>query len=244
MCWRSLTLSLLLCLSVPSHALDSCEEMIEQGNRQLETMRRHASDIEQSLKQLNEALQAAEKRNELQTQVIERLQDELHAQRIADPEEHERQRTKFFRVLWQRLPPSALYDILPDRVIVANDPVFIFGKGEIGAEGQERLAPLADALRGLVAEMPEAFPWRLRIEGHSDIRPLRSHPLFASNWELSAARAVSMLRFLVAQGLPEDRLSAVGLADTRLRDQGESFTAHQRNRRVEIHLTYGAAFGN
>ena len=88
--------------------------------------------------------------------------------------------------------------------------------------------------------MPSEFPWRLRIEGHSDSRPLRSNPRFDSNWELSSARAVSLLQFLVAQGLPEDRLSAVGLADTNLRDPGSSKASHRRNRRIELHLIYGS----
>ena len=85
---------------------------------------------------------------------------------------------------------------------------------------------------------PDEYAWRLRVEGHSDSRPLRSNRRFDTNWELSAARALSMLRFLVAKGLPESRLSAVGLADTERRDPGDSSAAHRRNRRIEIHLVY------
>ena len=202
-------------------------------------MHRHAVSIQESLQGLNDALRRAEQRNQEQTRVIERLEAELRAQRATDPGEHERQRREFYRELRRQLPVSALYEVLPDRLIIANDPVFIFGKGELGAEGQDRLTPLADALRHLVSQMPQEFPWRLRIEGHSDSRPLRDIKKFESNWELSAARSVSMLRFLVAQGLPEDRLTAVGLADTRLRDQGTSSAAHRRNRRIEVHLVYG-----
>ena len=234
-------LCLLTCagLSGGVTATDRCEALIEQSNLQLEAMRRHAASIQESLQGLNDALLRAEKRNAEQTRQIERLQAELRAQRAGDPGEQERQRREFYRALRRQLPVSALYEVLPDRLIIANDPVFIFGKGEIGAEGQDRLTPLADALRHLVSQLPEEFPWRLRIEGHSDNRPLRTNKKFESNWELSAARAVSVLRFLVAQGLPEDRLSAVGLADTHLRDSGSSSAAHRRNRRIEIHLVYG-----
>ena len=197
--------------------------------------------IQESLQGLTEALQRAEQRNQEQTRVIERLEAELRAQRSSDPSAQERQRRGFYRELRRRLPVSTLYEVLPDRLIIASDPAFIFGKGELGAEGQDRLTPLADALRGLVLQLPEEFPWRLRIEGHSDIRPLRDNKKFESNWELSAARSVSVLRFLVAQGLPEERLIAVGLADTRLRDPGKSAAAHRRNRRIEVHLIYGPA---
>jgi chemotaxis protein MotB len=122
--------------------------------------------------------------------------------------------------------------------VIANDPVFIFGKGEIGAEGQERLEPVLTALAETVDQLPQEYPWRVRVEGHSDSRPLRNNPRFDTNWELSAARALSMLQLLVDRGLPEDRLSAVGLADTQLRDRGDSKPAHRRNRRIELRLVY------
>lgn len=224
-----------------ARAEQPCETLINQSNAQLEAMRRHAVAIEESLHKLSDALLRAERRNTEQTRQIERLEAELREQRTTSPAEHERQRREFFLALRRRVPVSALYEVQPDRLIIANDPVFIFGKGALGAEGEDRLTPLADALRGLIAQMPSEYPWRLRIEGHGDSRPLRANPRFASNWELSSARAVSMLRFLVAQGFPEDRLSAVGLADTNLRDLGDSAPAHRRNRRIEIHLVYGPA---
>ena len=103
--------------------------------------------IQDSLQGLNDALMRAEQRNAEQTREIERLQAELRAQRARDPGEQEHQRREFYRALRRQLPVSALYEVLPDRLIIANDPVFIFGKGEIGAEGQDRLTPLAEALR-------------------------------------------------------------------------------------------------
>lgn len=226
-------------LSLPAaNAAEPCAELIEQSNAQLDAMRRHAESIENSLQRLSDALLRAEQRNADQTRQIERLEAELQSQRVADPRRHEQQRREFFRELRLSLPLSTLYEVEPDRLVIASDPVFIFGKGEIGAEGQDRLTPLADVLRALTGRMRDDIPWRLRIEGHSDSRPLRENPLFESNWELSSARAVSVLSFLVAQGLPENRLSAVGLADTQLRDPGDSKPAHRRNRRIEIHLTY------
>ncbi len=222
-------------------ASDPCETLMRESNAQLEAMHRHAVLIQESLQGLNEALRRAEKRNQEQTRVIERLEAELRAQRATDPSAQERQRREFYRELRRQLPISTLYEVLPDRLIIASDPVFIFGKGELGAEGQDRLTPLADTIRHFVSQLPAEYPWRLRIEGHSDSRPLRDNKKFESNWELSAARSVSVLRYLVAQGLPEDRLTAVGLADTRLRDPGTSSAAHRRNRRIEIHLIYGPA---
>ena len=220
------------------HAAEPCEALIEQGNAQIDAMRRHTEAMQQGLQELNEALSRAEQRNAEQARHIDRLEAELRAQRGYEPEVQQRQRREFFRELRRQLPVSALYEVLPDRLIIASDPVFIFGKGELGAEGQERLAPVADMLQGLAQQLPAEFPWRLRIEGHSDSRQLRSNKRFETNWDLSAARSVSMLRFLVSRGLPEDRLSTVGLADTQLRDRGDSSAAHRRNRRIEVHLIY------
>ncbi len=219
-------------------AAEPCADLVRQSNAQLEAMRRHAAGIENSLQRLNEALLQAEHRNAEQTREIERLQAELLAQ---DPHRHDAVKREFYRALRRRLPMSALYEVLSDRLIIASDPVFIFGKGELGAEGHERLMPLADVLQGLVPQLPAQSPWRLRIEGHSDRRPLRANPYFESNWELSASRALSMLRFLVDQGLDKDRLSAVGLAETRLRDAGQDKSAHRRNRRIEVHLEFADA---
>lgn len=219
-------------------ATDSCANLIEQSNAQLEAMRRHAAAIESSVRDLNEALRQAERRNAEQTRYIERLQAELRARRSGDPKAQDAQRREFFRALRRQLPLTSLYEVQPDRLVIASDPVFVFGTGELGAEGQDRLRPLAGALASLLAQLPEEFPWRVRIEGHSDSRPLRADRRFDDNWELSSARALGILQFLVANGIAEDRLSAVGLAATRLRDPGNSKAAHRRNRRIELHLVY------
>ena len=236
-----LCLPLLVVLAGNVQAADGCADLIEQSNLQLEAVRRHARTMQKSLEGLNDALLQAEQRNVELTRQIEKLQAELRAQRSSDPGEQVRQQRNFFKALRNQLPVSSLYQVLPDRLVVANDPVYVFGTGEIGAEGRDRLAPMVEVLKQLIARLPEEFPWRLRIEGHSDSRPIRSFKQFESNWELSAARAVSMLRFLAAEGLPQERLAAVGLADTYLRDPGDSAAAHRRNRRVEIHLVYDAA---
>jgi chemotaxis protein MotB len=224
--------------AAPALAADPCATLIEQSNAQLDAMRRHAAAIEASVQELSDALHHAEQRNAEQTRQIERLQAELRAQRSRDPDARQQQRQEFFRALRREAPVSSLYEVLPDRLVIASDPVFVFGTGELGAEGQDRLRPLISVLTGLLQQLPEEFPWRVRIEGHSDSRPLRSSRRFDNNWELSSARALGVLEFLAANGVAEDRLSAVGLAATRLRDPGTSKAAHRRNRRIELHLVY------
>lgn len=236
---------ILLCLLLPWSAVaqdaaapPACATLIERSNSQLDAMRLHAESIDESLQQLSAALRQADQRNLEQTRQIEQLQAELSEQRQRGGVAQHQLREDFFRAARRQLRPSSLYEILPDRIVVASDPVFIFGKGEIGVEGRDRLAPLADSLLRLVDQLPVDGPWRLAIEGHSDSRPLRANRRFASNWELSAARAVGVVRFLAERGIPESRLAAVGLSSTRLRDPGDSAAAHRRNRRIEIHLVF------
>lgn len=219
-------------------AAQDCKSLISQSSAQLEAMQRHALEFERSLQQLNAALARAEQRNVEQTLQIERLQQELQRARLQGEELANRHRREFFASLGQLLPASTLYQVVSDHLVIANDPVYVFRKGELGQEGRDRLRPMVQVLLDLIHELDEAVSWRLRIEGHSDSRPVRSSSKFSSNWELSAARAVSMLDYLVDEGLPEDRLSAVGMADTAIRDPGSNSAAHRRNRRIEIHLEF------
>lgn len=218
--------------------MNDCAALIERSNAQLDAMRGHAASIDASLQRLNEALRRADQRNAEQTRQIEQLQSELSRQRRHDPAGQQRLRREFFATVRRAVPASAVYEILPDRIVIATDPVFIFGKGELGGEGRDRLSQLAHRLRDLVGQLPSELSWRLLVEGHSDSRALRANPRFETNWELSAARAVSLVRFLVDLEFPDERLAAVGLSSTRLRDAGDSSAAHRRNRRIELHLVF------
>ena len=92
------------------------------------------------------------------------------------------------------------------------------------------------SLRDIIREIPPDIPWVLRVDGHTDARPI-SGPRFQSNWELSAARAIAVVRFLMAQGVPSERLVAAGFAQNRPLVDGDNEEAHQINRRIEFKLT-------
>ncbi len=211
---------------------------VEQEREQLARLRDFVSQVSERVRQLEKALAEAEARNRRQSEEIDRLEKRLAARQAKDPDEHERLRRHFFAALSARLPLSPVYEIREDRVIVPADLVFVFSRAQLGAEGQSRLYPLARALRELTDELPTALPWRLRVEGHTDRRPLRSNREFPTNWELSAARATEVVRYLVHNGLPERRLEGVALAATRPLDDRRSRAAYRRNRRIELHLAF------
>ncbi|MEZ5864251.1 MAG: OmpA family protein [Geminicoccaceae bacterium] len=114
--------------------------------------------------------------------------------------------------------------------------LFPSGEAELTQEGRAALNQIALELKQLVDALPADLPWMLRIDGHTDDLPIRSGR-FHSNWELSAARASSVAEYLVAWGLPEDRLIAAGFADTQPLVAGRSAEARSQNRRIELKLT-------
>jgi chemotaxis protein MotB len=106
----------------------------------------------------------------------------------------------------------------------------------ISDEGEVQIASLADAILELETEIPSDIPWVLRIDGHTDRRPI-STPQFPSNWELSAARAIAVAKLLVEQGVSPNRLLAAGFGEFAPLDPGDSDEAYRRNRRIEFKLT-------
>jgi len=216
----------------------AADAAVAQEREQLARLRDFVSQVGKRVRELEKALAEAEARNRRQSEEIDRLEKQLAARQGMDPDEQERLRRRFFAALAERLSLSPVYEIRDDRVIVPADLVFVFSRAQLGAEGQSRLQPLARALRELTGELPAALPWRLRVEGHTDRRPLRSNREFPSNWELSAARATEVVRYLVHSGLPERRLEGVALAATRPLDDRRNRAAYRRNRRIELHLVF------
>ena len=99
-----------------------------------------------------------------------------------------------------------------------------------------QLDKLAAALRGLETQIPPDIDWVMRVDGHTDIKPIAT-PQFPSNWELSSARAISVVRYLMSQGVPANRLVAAGFGEFQPIDTGDSDEALAKNRRIELKLT-------
>src|ERR1700712_5883964 len=104
-------------------------------------------------------------------------------------------------------------------------------------EGRAELDKLASALTELDKQIPSEIAWVMRVDGHTDSRPIMNSPLFKSNWELSSARAISVVQYLVSLGVPPQRLVAAGFAQFPPLDTAATEDAYQRNRRIELKLT-------
>jgi chemotaxis protein MotB len=125
-----------------------------------------------------------------------------------------------------------------DRFVFQSEVLFAPGQADISAEGTPDLDALAEAILQLEDEIPTDINWVLRIDGHTDIRPI-SNARFPSNWELSAARAISVAQYLVSRGVSPNRLVAAGFGEFTPLDPGENEEAFRRNRRIEFKLTEG-----
>jgi chemotaxis protein MotB len=126
--------------------------------------------------------------------------------------------------------------IVGDRFVFQSEVLFAPGSAELGDDAKKKLAPVIAALKDISAKIPPEINWILRIDGHTDRRPINNSQ-FASNWELSTARAISVVRFAIEEGVPAARLAAAGFADKQPLDPRSAEDAYRRNRRIELKLT-------
>ena len=147
-----------------------------------------------------------------------------------------RYRSEFFGRLREVLGQRSDIQIVGDRFVLQSELLFTSGAAELGPAGKEQLNELADTLKEIAEDIPADIEWILSVAGHTDRRPIRTAQ-FPSNWELSTARALSIVNYLIGQGIAPDRLSAAGFAEFHPVDPGNTADAYRRNRRIEIKLT-------
>jgi len=126
--------------------------------------------------------------------------------------------------------------IVGDRFVFQSEVLFDSASAELGPSGKKQIAALAKSLREVAKRIPHDIDWVLCVDGHTDRRNINT-PEFPSNWELSSARALAIVRFLIDQGIPAQRLIAAGFGEHRPLDRAKTAAAYQRNRRIEIKLT-------
>jgi chemotaxis protein MotB len=198
--------------------------------RQLEALRGEMA-------RLNAALDASEVETRDRDAQIALLGQRLNAALAARVEELQSYRSDFFGRLRQVLGDRPEVRIVGDRFVFQSEVLFPVGGAELSAAGQQQVRELARVLIGLSAQFPRDLAWVLRVDGHADRSPLRGTGRFASNWELSAARAIAVAQLLIAEGLPPNRVAAAAFGDTQPLDDRDTPEAYARNRRIELRLT-------
>ena len=218
--------------------LASQTDLSDEAAAQVALLNQQLAALRTQIAALEEALQASEtKDTENRTQIADlgrRLNLAL-AQRVQDLS---RYRSDFFGKLREILEGRADVRIVGDRFVFQSEVLFGAGEATISAAGLTEMAKLADAIKELQTQIPADVNWVLRIDGHTDKRPINT-PEFPSNWELSAARAIAVTKYFVEQGIPSQHLVAAGFGDSRPIDTADTEEAYAKNRRIEFKLTDG-----
>ncbi len=190
------------------------------------------SGLKDELARLNVALDAADtKAKDQQVQIVD-LGQKLNRALAARVEELARYRSEFFGKLREALAGQRDVQIVGDRFVFQSEVLFTSGSAVLQPGGEKQLASVAQRLVDISSRIPKNINWVLQVDGHTDSTPI-SNAIFPSNWELSAARAIAVVKFLHKEGIPNDRLVAAGYGQY----QPLSTIDTARNRRIELKLT-------
>lgn len=192
--------------------------------------------LNDQIAELNKLLEISEARDAAQQSQIVDLGKRLNVALAGKVQELARYRSEFFGKLREILGNRSDIRIVGDRFVFQSEVLFEQGQAELGPAGQVQLISFADTLKEIAARIPSDIDWVLQVNGHTDKIPIRTAQ-FPSNWELSTARAISVVKFLESRGIDPNRMSAAGFAQYQPLDSGNSDEALRRNRRIEMKFT-------
>jgi len=202
---------------------------------QIVLLNEQLADLRARITRLSAALDVSEQQSERDKVRIEELGQKLNLALAERVEELSRYRSDFFGRLREALGERSDIRISGDRFVFQSEVLFPSGSDQLEPGGREQLDRLADTLQEVAQRIPSDIDWILRVDGHTDRRPISTDE-FRSNWELSTARALSIVRHLIDRGIPPRRLAATGFGEFRPIDPGEGAAAFARNRRIELKL--------
>jgi chemotaxis protein MotB len=217
--------------------LDSERQISQRALSQVELLNQQISALRRQIAALEQALDASEARDRESNTKIADLGRRLNVALAQRVQELNRYRSDFFGRLREILADRENIRIVGDRFVFQSEVLFPLGSDQINEAGQGEMKKLADAIIELQKEIPPEINWVLRVDGHTDDRPLSGTGRFRDNWELSASRAISVVKFLIANGVPANRLVAAGFGEYQPLDEGDTQEARDRNRRIELKLT-------
>jgi chemotaxis protein MotB len=216
-------------------ALTDEKELTEQGRQEVAFLNTQIAELREQLRRMEAALGASEERSREQEVQIADLGSRLNLALASKVEELSRYRSEFFGRLRQALGERPDVRIVGDRFVFQSEVLFPTASATLQPRGREELAKLAQTLLEITKDIPPDVNWVLRVDGHTDIRSINTAQ-FPSNWELSTARAIEVVKFLRDQGIAPDRLVATGFAEFQPLDPAQTEEAFSRNRRIEIKL--------
>lgn len=246
-------------LAAAETALLAEQEKVLAAAREVELLNQQIAALRSQLGSLQQVLDEAEARDaEAQVQ-LESLGTQLNSalaqvaaeqKRRAELEEAERRRleaekadlerfrSEFFGQLSTLLQGREGVRVVGDRFVFSSEVLFNPGSADLAPEGRAQIAGVVQILNEVRAEIPPGIDWIIRVDGHTDNIPLSGAGEFRDNWELSQARALSVVRYMQSDlGFPPDRLAATGFGEYRPVAEGDTAEARAQNRRIELKLT-------
>jgi chemotaxis protein MotB len=223
-------------ISSLTSALDKEKQISSEALAKVDALNQQLLALRRQIAALNEALEASERKDAESQDRIKDLGARLNAALARQVQELQRYRSDFFGRLRELLKDRKDIRIVGDRFVFESEVLFPSGQATLTPEGLATMDQLATAIAELSREIPKEIDWTLQVNGHTDNRPINS-PMFPSNWELSTARAASVVKYLISRGIPPNRLVAAGYGEYAPLDPGNTEEALQRNRRIELKLT-------
>ena len=220
-----------------SGQLDSEREVSQRALSQVELLNQQIAALRKQIGALEAALDASEFRDRESNAKIADLGRRLNVALAQRVQELNRYRSDFFGRLREILSDRENIRIVGDRFVFQSEVLFPVGSEQINAAGQTEMQKLAAAIIELQREIPPEINWVLRVDGHTDNVPLSGAGRYRDNWELSSARSTSVVKFLIANGVPANRLVAAGFGEFQPLDAADTPDARNRNRRIELKLT-------
>ena len=217
-------------------SLDLEKQSVARALAQVELLNQQIGALRRQLAALEDALEISEKRDrEAQTRIAD-LGQRLNVALAQRVQELQRYRSDFFGRLRQILGNRPDIRIVGDRFVFQSEVFFDAGQAVLKPEGRAEIDKIAAALLELEKQIPRDIAWVMRVDGHTDIRPIVTAQ-YASNWELSAARAIAVVQHMISLGVSPQRLVAAGFGEFQPLDTETSEDAFRRNRRIELKLT-------
>lgn len=219
-----------------TNSLNDEKKLSSRALAQVEILNQQISALRRQLAALEDALNVSEKRDRESQARVADLGQRLNVALAQRVQELSRYRSDFFGRLREILGNRPDIRVVGDRFVFQSEIFFDSGSAVLRPEGRVELDKLAAALLEFEKQIPAEIAWVLRIDGHTDVRPIASFQ-FPSNWELSSARAISVVQHLISKGVSPQRLVAAGFGEFQPIDADKTEDAYRRNRRIELKLT-------
>jgi chemotaxis protein MotB len=216
--------------------LDDKSAMSKEAAARVDLLNQQLLALRRQIAALQEALGAAEAKDKESQARISDLGARLNVILAKQVQELQRYRSDFFGRLRELLRDRKDIRIVGDRFVFQSEVLFPSGQATMTTEGLAAIDQLAAAIVELERTIPSEIDWALQVDGHTDSKAIATLQ-FPSNWELSSARATSVVKYLISRGVPPKRLVAAGYGEFQPLEEGTSEEVLRRNRRIELKLT-------